>query len=152
PALHPLLLRARNDPEAVQERIEMQGLEVARRFFDEWGRPYLRQRFPALVDRMAAGGFRGSQVLGADDEWSRDHGWGPVFMLFLPESDYITHGTEIERALSAEAPREWLGYRITFPATNIEVSSVDRYCAYWLGFAHPPDNWRAWLGGSPHSA
>ena len=129
----------------------MQGLEVARRFFLEWGQPYLRQRFPALADHMAAGVFRGSQVLGADDEWSRDHGWGPQFVLLLPEVDYVAHGDEVERALQAEAPREWLGYRIAFPASNIEVSSVDRYWMHWLGFATPPAEWRAWLGGTPHS-
>jgi hypothetical protein len=130
---------------------EVQGLEVARRFYLEWGQPFLRQRFPALADRMAAGVFRGSQVLDADDEWSRDHGWGPMFVLLLPEADYAAHGGEVERTLAAEAPREWLGYRMTFPANNIEVSSVDRYWTYWLGFAAPPAEWQAWLGGTPHS-
>ena len=129
----------------------MQGLEVARRFYLEWGQPYLQQRFPALADRMAAGLFRGSRVLQADDEWSRDHGWGPLFVLLLPEADYAAHGEEVASALSAEAPREWLGYRITAPAANVEVSTVDRYCAHWLGFAAPPAAWRAWLGGTPHS-
>jgi hypothetical protein len=129
----------------------VQGLEISRRFFLEWGQPYLRQRFPALAERAAAGLFRGSQVLGADDVWSRDHGWGPMFVLLLPEPDYAVHGTEIEHTLSAEAPRAWLGYRITSPATNVEVSSVDRYCAHWLGFAYPPATWQAWLGGTPHS-
>jgi hypothetical protein len=124
---------------------------VARRFFWEWGQPYLQQRFPALAAHAAAGLFRGSQVFGADDKWSRDHGWGPMFVLLLPETDYAMHGDEVERALQAEAPREWLGHRMTFPANNIEVSSVDRYWTYWLGFATPPTDWRAWLGGTPHS-
>jgi hypothetical protein len=130
---------------------QVHGLEIARRFFLEWGQPFLRRRFPALAERMAAGLFRGSQVLGADDGWSRDHGWGPMFVLLLPEPDYAAKGADVESTLSAEAPREWLGYRTTFPATNVEVSTVDRYCAHWLGFTHPPTDWHAWLGGTPHS-
>lgn len=128
----------------------MQGLEVARRFYFEWGLPKMRQAFPELVDRMAAGLFRGSQVLEADDEWSRDHGWGPVFLLLLPEPEYVARGAEVERILNAEAPREWLGYRVAAPTNKIEVSSVDRYFAHCLGFAHPPADWRAWLADTPH--
>jgi hypothetical protein len=129
----------------------VQGLELARRFYLEWGVPYLHQKWPALADRVAAGLFRGSQVLEADDAWSRDHGWGPMFLVLLAEPDYALQGPAVEQALQAEAPREWLGYRYLGPGPNVEVSSLDRYLTYWLGFAAPPAQWRAWLGSTPHS-
>jgi hypothetical protein len=129
----------------------MQGLELAGRFYLEWGVPYLHHRFPDVAGRMSAGVFRGSQVLEADDEWSRDHGWGPMFLLLLPEDDYARQGPTVEQALQADAPREWLGYRFLGPGHNVEVSSIDHYLTYWLGFAAPPTEWRAWLGGTPHS-
>jgi hypothetical protein len=129
----------------------MQGLEVARRFFIEWGQPYVQRRFPGLANRMAAGLFRGSQVLEADDEWSRDHGWGPMFTVFLPEADYAIHGEELARTLDTEAPREWLGYHIEFPKANVEATTIDRYCEYWLGYATPPSDAQQWLGWTPHS-
>ena len=73
-------------------QIALNGLEVARRFFAEWGLPFLQEQFPGLAQRMAAGLLHGSQVLGADDELSRDHGWGPMFLLLLPEVDYAAQG------------------------------------------------------------
>jgi hypothetical protein len=127
----------------------LNGLEVARHFFDEWGLPTLQQQFPELVERVAAGLFRGSQVLGADDELSRDHGWGPMFLLLLTEEDYITHGPTVTQTFNAIAPREWLGYQFRSSTPNVEVSSIDRYLENWLGFAHPPADWQHWLGGTP---
>jgi Domain of unknown function (DUF4037) len=127
----------------------LNGIEVARRFFAEWGLPFLQEHFPELVDRTAAGLFRGSQVLGADDELSRDHGWGPMFLLLLTEEDYAAQGQAVAQAMEA-APQEWLGYRYCGGlTTNIEVSSVDRYLEHWLGFARPPAQWQQWLGGTP---
>jgi uncharacterized protein DUF4037 len=129
----------------------MQGLEIARRYCEEWGAPYLRERYPALAGRMAAGLFRGSQALGADDEWSRDHGWGPMFTLFLPEEEYTAQALTVERALGKDAPREWLGYRWAETGPNITVTTIDRFCIFWLGYVQPPARWRDWLGGSPNS-
>jgi Domain of unknown function (DUF4037) len=128
----------------------LNGLEVARRFFAEWGLPFLQEHFPELVKRTAAGLFRGSQVLGADDVLSRDHGWGPMFLLLLTQEDYVAQGQAVEQAMVKAAPQEWLGYRYGGGLTaNIEVSSVDRYLEHWLGFARPPTQWQQWLGGTP---
>jgi catechol 2,3-dioxygenase-like lactoylglutathione lyase family enzyme len=51
----------------------VKGLEIARDFFSSWGRPFLTAEFPDLADRVAAGRILGSDVLGGDDEISRDH-------------------------------------------------------------------------------
>ena len=127
----------------------MNGLEVARRFFAEWGLPFLQEQFPDLAERAAAGLLHGSQVLQADDALSRDHGWGPMFLLLLTEEDYSAQGQVLTQALAEAAPREWLGERYRGPGHNVEVSSVDRYLSHWLGYAHPPARWREWLGGTP---
>jgi hypothetical protein len=127
----------------------VKGLEVARRFFVEWGLPAVQQQFPALAKRVTAGLFRGSQVYEADDELSHDHGWGPMFLLLLPEEDYATQGKALEQVLREAAPQEWLGYRYQGFTPNVEVSSIDRYLEYWLGFAHPPAEFQQWLGGTP---
>jgi hypothetical protein len=44
----------------------------------------LEANFPELVSRLAAGRSDGSDVIGADNEWSQDHDWGPRFRLWLP--------------------------------------------------------------------
>ena len=127
----------------------MNGLEVAHRFFAEWGLPFLQEHFPGLAEHTAAGLFRGSQVLGADDALSRDHGWGPMFLLLLTEEDCAAQGRAVAQALVEAAPQEWLGYRYYGRTPNIEVSSVDRYLEHWLGFARPPARWQEWLDGTP---
>jgi hypothetical protein len=127
----------------------LNGIEVARRFFAEWGLPFLQEHFAELVERTAAGLFRGSQVLGADDALSRDHGWGPMFLLLLTQEDYAAQGQAVAQAMIGAAPQEWLGYSYCGGLNpNIEVSSGDRYLEHWLGFARPPAQWQQWLGGT----
>lgn len=85
------------------------GVEVARRFWLNWGRPWLSERYPALLDRIGVGLFSGSEVLGADDALSRDHGWGPRLEIFRGGDDGIPANDALEGALRAAAPSTWEG-------------------------------------------
>lgn len=87
----------------------MKGLEIAHGFWLEWGQPFLRQEFPHLSERVAAGRFLGSDVLGGDDAISRDHNWGPQFCLWLSEADYQAHGAKISETMNASGPHPWRG-------------------------------------------
>ncbi|HOE17237.1 MAG TPA: hypothetical protein PLX02_05685 [Syntrophorhabdaceae bacterium] len=50
------------------------GITIAEMFFMEFGLPALQKHFPELVDRTSAGLLgEGSEMLGFDDELSRDH-------------------------------------------------------------------------------
>lgn len=90
----------------------MQGLELSRRFFEEYGAPMLRERFPAWADRLAVGLVgSGSECFGFDDAVSRDHDFEPGFCIFLPEEELLDRRTEfqLERAYAA-LPKEFLGF------------------------------------------
>lgn len=117
------------------------GLEIAQTFFREWGLTYIQQNFPHLEKRVMAGLFHGSQIYGADDELSQDHGWGPMFTLFLSEKDYTTYGEELSRRVRLDAPREWQGFHFHFPDENIDVTSLERFFKDELGY-DDPDAWQ----------
>ena len=92
----------------------MKGLELARRYWEECGRPMLAQ-FPDLENRVAAGLCgSGSECFGYDDEVSRDHDFEPGFLLFLPPDaeESIDRRTlfRLERAYDA-LPKEFCGVK-----------------------------------------
>ena len=91
----------------------MKGLEIARAYYEQYGEPMLREKFPELMPFIAAGlTGSGSECWGFDDEVSRDHDFEPGFCLFLPGEDVVDRRTafELERAYAA-LPKEFLGLR-----------------------------------------
>ena len=67
----------------------MQGLELAKRYYEEVGRPMLERDFPELLPRLAAGLVgEGSECLGFDDAISQDHDFGAGFCLWFSAEDY----------------------------------------------------------------
>ncbi len=86
----------------------MKGLALSRAYFFEAIRPILAKRVTAIGQSYAAAllGW-GSDVLGNDDELSRDHEWGPRCLLFLPEPLIRYRGkilTELDRHLPVDHP------------------------------------------------
>ena len=91
----------------------MRGLELARAYYEAYGRPMLEEQFPQLLPRIAVGLFgSGSECFGYDDDISRDHDFEPGFMLLLPGEDAVDRRSAflLERAYS-KLPREFMGLR-----------------------------------------
>jgi uncharacterized protein DUF4037 len=89
-------------------------LELSRRFYFEAVRPILDHSFPGL-DHAAARIHFGSEVLGFDDEMSRDHYWGPRIQLFLPD---LSRAAELNECLARELPTEFAGFPTHFGQTE----------------------------------
>ena len=91
----------------------MRGLELARSYYGQFGRPMLEDRFSELLPHVAVGLFGGgSECFGYDDDLSRDHDFEPGFMLLLPGEDVVSRrdAFRLERAY-AKLPREYMGLR-----------------------------------------
>ena len=91
----------------------MNGLELSRSYFEEYGMPMLERDFPELLPYLAAGFTgSGSEHYGYDDETSRDHDFEPGFCIFLPGEEIIDRRQEflLERAY-AGLPKEYFGFR-----------------------------------------
>ena len=90
----------------------MRGLELARRFYETYGAPMLREQFAAFEEVIAVGLCgSGSECFGYDDDVSTDHDFEPGFCLFLPGEDVIDRRTAflLERAY-AKLPKEFEGF------------------------------------------
>jgi Domain of unknown function (DUF4037) len=130
----------------------VKGLEIARDFFFSWGRPFLTARFPGLADRVAAGRILGSDVLGGDDEISRDHDWGPQFDLFLPADDFAAFGEQLSRAMNAAAPNPWKGHRLAgLGNESARIESVPGWFRKYLNLARLPQVPSDWPASSCES-
>ena len=89
----------------------MNGLELARAFYTQYGEAMLREQFPHLADKIAVGLCgSGSECFGFDDDVSRDHDFEPGFCLFLPDESVIDRrdAFQLERAY-AKLPKAFGG-------------------------------------------
>ncbi|MBS5052480.1 MAG: DUF4125 family protein [Clostridiales bacterium] len=93
---------------------EISGLELSKCYYETYGKAMLKEQFPEYAERVAAGLVgHGSECLGFDDMWSKDHDFGPGFCLWLTEEDYEKVGQKMRGAYEA-LPKAFMGY----PARN----------------------------------
>ncbi len=80
---------------------DCKGLDICRRFYEEYGRPMIREVFYEDVNKIAVGLFgEGSDCFGYDDEQSRDHDWGPGFVMMLTGDTYALLGERLKEEYS----------------------------------------------------
>ena len=92
----------------------MNGLELARGYFEDFGKPMLESDFADILPFLAAGFVgSGSEHYGYDDEVSRDHDFEPGFCIFLPGEDIVDR----RRAFQLEGPMP--NCRKNMPESNV---------------------------------
>ncbi len=91
----------------------MNGLELSKGYYGEFGKPMLESDFSEVLPYLAVGFVgSGSEHYGFDDEISRDHDFEPGFCIFLPSEDVVDRRTAflLERAY-AKLPKEYMGVK-----------------------------------------
>ena len=126
----------------------MKGMELSRKYFDEYGLPMLKQKFPHYIDKMAAGlAGEGSECLGFDDEYSQDHDFGAGFCIWLPDDLYRSIGAEIQKEYD-RLPETYMGISRNITAMNPgrtgAMSTEDFYFRY-TGLRRAPQDNMEWF-------
>jgi hypothetical protein len=91
----------------------MKGLELAKKYYFEYGAPMIKEQFAEFEHLLAIGLIGGgSECFGYDDEISTDHDFEPGFCIFIPDESLVNSKVEfaLERAYS-KLPREFMGYQ-----------------------------------------
>ncbi len=127
----------------------MRGIELSRKFYEQYGGPMLEKEFADVIDRIAVGLVgEGSECLGFDDELSRDHDFDAGFCLFVTEEDEKRFGFRLERAYS-RLPREFMGTKrsLVSPVGGARhgVITVEGFYTRHLGAPTAPDTYERWL-------
>lgn len=130
----------------------MKGLELCRLYYKEVGERALKEAFPEVMSRAAVGlSGQGSDCLGLDDELSRDHDFGPGFMVWLTDEDFEKYGAELQRVYDA-LPREFMGFERKPTHTGAQRVGVMRttdFYNYYIGCT-VPDTLMKWVRIQEH--
>lgn len=129
----------------------MNGLELSKGYFEEYGKPMLERDFADILPYLAAGFVgSGSEHLSYDDEISQDHDFEPGFCIFLPSEDVIDRRTAflLERAYE-KLPKEYMGVkRQRISPVGGNRNGVLRTAEFYISKAGTPDGAlsnEAWL-------
>ena len=136
----------------------IQGIELSRRYYWDIVAPWLSREFPGLDHAAALIGY-GSELLGLDDEMSRDHDFSARVQLFVSETQFDGSATAVVGGFGKVAPPSFLGvttrggssrHRVLArgdESHGVEVWTVGAALGHWLAIdADVPLQPIDWLG------
>ena len=144
--LNAVMAKMQNMP--VRGRSFKNGLELCEAFYEEYGVPMIRTKFPEYEAMIATGLVgEGSDCFGFDDEVSRDHDFGPGFCMWLTDQVYEEIGEELQQAYD-ELPITYMGItRVTTPKAKrrVGVHRISDFYEYLIGLSDVPSTNHQWL-------
>lgn len=127
----------------------MAGIELAQAFWEEHGKPMLKEKFPQYIDRIAVGLVgHGSECFGFDDEVSQDHDFDAGFCLWITDEDEREFGFKLFRAYS-KLPQEFRGIKLqkssALGSGAKGVHTISEFYRTYTGYSGAPETWQDWL-------
>lgn len=97
------------EEEPPEDTLRVSGLELCRRYYEEYGMPMIAEQFRAYESLIAVGLVgKGSDCFGFDDALSQDHDYGPRFVMWVTKSVYEEIGEELQEAYES-LPGHFMG-------------------------------------------
>ncbi len=114
---------------------ELSGVELSKRFYEEYGRAMIAEKFPEYENRIAVGLVgEGSECFGFDDDKSRDHDFGPSFCMWVTDETYNLIGEELQAEYD-RLPKIYEGIELKETATGVNrrgVFKIDEFFSKFL--------------------
>lgn len=123
------------------------GLSLSRDYFSSVAMPRLKESFPDLFPRLAAGlAGNGSECFGFDDESSRDHDWGIDFFLWVQEADRsrIPELIQWKNTLMTFNPPAYRRVQSQYGA-SVTVTTCGDFFKQLIGVSDIPDDILQWF-------
>lgn len=121
---------------AIAKESSTNGIGLARAYWQQIVRPILDDHRPG-IPRVVARVGSGSDVLGLDDQISRDHDWGLRLQLFVRSVDEA----DVRTVLADRLPAEFAGLPTRFAFTGqanavlaVDILTVEEFVSSRLGF------------------
>lgn len=132
----------------------MQGIELAREFYEEYGKKMLESDFSEYLDRIAVGLVgHGSECFGYDDEISTDHDFEPGFCIWITDEDEEKIGFKLFRAYS-KLPQEYKGIKCreksALGSKEKGVKTISEFYSSYTGRKGAPETLKDWLYTPSH--
>lgn len=109
----------------------MQSLELSKLLFDEQIEPMMKTKFPNLPYAAASLGMC-SEILGLDDEVSKDHEWGPRITVYLKDSDFKQLSEQLEKTLNESLPTTFHGQKMMWRKEGVDIHNTTETALYHI--------------------
>jgi tetratricopeptide (TPR) repeat protein len=148
-----LFKSASNNAEKVKhhaDKFSSSGMGLCERYYKKVCLPAMEKVLGERTRRMAVGLVgEGSECFNCDDEFSRDHDFGPRIMVWLTDEDYRSFGEDLSKVLSA-IPRDFEGYSgcnmSEWGGGREGVFAIGDFYAKYTGLRRPPEKLEEWRG------
>jgi len=134
----------------------VKGADLSKSFYEEAVKPIAQEVVGEAY--LAARIDGGSEVLGFDDEMSRDHDWGPRLQLLLPEVSDRQLAHKLDGAMRQQLPPKFHGYSTSFSRSKagddsrvavdpiageiehfIDISTLPEFLSEYIGMSSVDD-------------
>ncbi len=125
------------EEEPPEDTLRVSGLELCRRYYEEYGMPMIAEQFRAYESLIAVGLVgKGSDCFGFDDALSQDHDYGPRFVMWVTKSVYEEIGEELQEAYES-LPGHFMGVErveTSYGRDRCGVMIIEEFYRNLLGF------------------